>query len=733
MHAKLVVRGYVRVVISGAILVTNTVVEFRDDLVGLMLVEEKSLKVFACQEGVELCPLPSPRLGFQLKGGSKGVKEVRKYCDQLRVTIERNVIGYEQIVLNVSRQPVYATEAVRLCRTSIKRDLKVVTTCQGPTVHQAGVCVEQNHITFISIIVGDLSSEQSDAIVIPTGRAGDTRHSYPIELPSLPLCGNLRSLNNPGTEPLVDMGQTGSLDGGKLPCSYIIQALFPLAVQKSSDNEINDLVIHNSLSLAMQMNLGSIAFPGIKTQMIHSIVNSLCSLGPTSLHTVTVVLGTKFEAKLYEEALRSITSSSAGLETEKSFAGAVNFTAVNPSTLEQGDVIKSSSRMKSSAILWKWRDDSHHFTSYSLADSAKIEAIFQLQNESAGHIVIQKKAYMFDFNSMKQVNILTGFSRDVQRVTPDDSVVGSFLSDDEVVINLKGPRENLAVAKEKLEQKIKSMLTTEKIPITTKLAPSHHQTLQSIARKHHVSCVPGEHDITLEGLERHMKLAVLEVGELILQSARLDVQGSEFPVWWDNMSKTDFVKVIPLSSSSAECGKVCQEFQATMPDACVVKVQRVQNKELWSRYMQCMSRMQEKNAVNEKFLFHGTRGEPAEKICRSEEGFDMRFSREGMWGQANYFAVKASYSHGFAHNGANGYEMILAKVLTGDSYYSPSDSTLRMPPEKHQHSTGENQLQQVRYDSVNGMTNGSVVYMTYSNDRAYPAYIITYSRTQPTG
>ncbi len=32
----------------------------------------------------------------------------------------------------------------------------------------------------------------------------------------------------------------------------------------------------------------------------------------------------------------------------------------------------------------------------------------------------------------------------------------------------------------------------------------------------------------------------------------------------------------------------------------------------------------------------------------------------------------------------------------------------------------------VRYDSVNGVTRGYTVYMTYDNDNAYPAYIITY-------
>ena len=168
-------------------------------------------------------------------------------------------------------------------------------------------------------------------------------------------------------------------------------------------------------------------------------------------------------------------------------------------------------------------------------------------------------------------------------------------------------------------------------------------------------------------------------------------------------------------------------FEETLP---IIKIERVQNKVLWNRYMQSYNRLHGKNAgkVNEISLFHGTRDKPADTICRSEEGFDMRFSREGMWGQANYFAKNASYSHNYSHLLTDGTrEMILARVLTGVSYSCKSDPSLRMPPEKPQRSSRANQLQQVRYDSVNGETNGSVVYMTYSNDRAYPAYIITYS------
>jgi hypothetical protein len=49
------------------------------------------------------------------------------------------------------------------------------------------------------------------------------------------------------------------------------------------------------------------------------------------------------------------------------------------------------------------------------------------------------------------------------------------------------------------------------------------------------------------------------------------------------------------------------------------------------------------------------------------------------------------------------------------------DNRLKMPPQI----PGTDDL----YDSVNGMTMGSKVYMIYVNDRAYPDYLITYKNS----
>ena len=108
----------------------------------------------------------------------------------------------------------------------------------------------------------------------------------------------------------------------------------------------------------------------------------------------------------------------------------------------------------------------------------------------------------------------------------------------------------------------------------------------------------------------------------------------------------------------------------------------------------------------------------------------MRFSAQGKWGLANYFALDASYSDKYAHQTCDGFkEIFIVYVLTGYSYDCAPNSKLRMPPLMPQEYcvAGGIRFNQQRYDTVTGETGGSRVYMTFDNDKSYPAYIITYS------
>ena len=158
----------------------------------------------------------------------------------------------------------------------------------------------------------------------------------------------------------------------------------------------------------------------------------------------------------------------------------------------------------------------------------------------------------------------------------------------------------------------------------------------------------------------------------------------------------------------------------------IKEILRIQNTYLWEKWIEERNRIEKfKGQSNVMELFHGTQKNHPKLIYDSEIGFDMRFCSEGMWGQANYFAVNASYSHDYSHINASGQrEMFLVRVITGDCYHSQPDGSLRMPPPlKGSSKLG---LAQVRYDSVSGTTGGSQVYMSYDNQKAYPAYLIKY-------
>ena len=245
--------------------------------------------------------------------------------------------------------------------------------------------------------------------------------------------------------------------------------------------------------------------------------------------------------------------------------------------------------------------------------------------------------------------------------------------------------------------------------------------------------------IRIEGAEYFVDKAVTEVqGEIIeFHSQSSTASGAQadilYPIEWEAQIST--IQLFELDRYSRERIRLISAFKETMPDADIISVQRIQNKWLWEKYSQHKERIREKNdgVVNEKELWHGSRKSSSDNIYNSEEGFDMRFSSEGLWGQANYFAAKASYSDVFAFKSLVGTkELLLAKVLTGDSFESEPDSSLRMPPEKPMNlKAGNEQLKQlrIRYDSVTGTTCDCRVYMTYSNDKAYPAYLISYSTT----
>ena len=212
----------------------------------------------------------------------------------------------------------------------------------------------------------------------------------------------------------------------------------------------------------------------------------------------------------------------------------------------------------------------------------------------------------------------------------------------------------------------------------------------------------------------------------------------EFPSHWDEHSEGQELKITPVSSHSREFKEIAALFTRTMPtDRYVIdRLERVQNKVLWMRYRDCKKRFErELRPAGEKLLFHGTRQNDPQVIYSGDVGFDVRRSNVGKWGKGIYFAVNASYSHQYQHSkdviGHSLHKMLIAKVLTGLTCESPPNSTLTVPPERTDMGVSEGIVRH-HYDSVHGIDDAGSdwhLYIIYSNEQAYPAYIITYRYT----
>jgi hypothetical protein len=305
----------------------------------------------------------------------------------------------------------------------------------------------------------------------------------------------------------------------------------------------------------------------------------------------------------------------------------------------------------------------------------------------------------------------------------------------DIVLTLRGPVENLPNAEARIVSKLDGAMKTQVIESLPKnMSTDLENKIDRISRKNDVVCSFEKKQkgrvLKLEGVYFKVQAAVGAIQEEILTFTVNSLSSEEevvIPPEWQAQSKV--TDLFPVLQGSTEWQHVEGQFRSTMGSGKVRSITRIQNTWIWKKYAFQKKRLDAKNGgrVNEMELFHGTRQNDPRVIYEGEDGFDMRYGRNGMWGVANYFAVNASYSHVYAYNSGNGRQMFLVKVLTGDTYNCAPDDTLRMPPEKPSTTSGGVHVAQMKYDTVSGTTRGSRVFMTYDNDKAYPAYLITYN------
>mmetsp|Transcript_1974 Transcript_1974/g.2066 ORF Transcript_1974/g.2066 Transcript_1974/m.2066 type:complete len:482 (-) Transcript_1974:127-1572(-) len=198
------------------------------------------------------------------------------------------------------------------------------------------------------------------------------------------------------------------------------------------------------------------------------------------------------------------------------------------------------------------------------------------------------------------------------------------------------------------------------------------------------------------------------------------------PLWTRGFE--DQVFVWNLTSDYPYYFKIADKFNQTLPHSQIKSIQVIQNMSLWTMYSSRRELVIQKykdwtlDGPVEKYLFHGTSNTDPALVFNGEQGFDFRYSRDDcVWGRANYFAVNASYSQAYSFPLKSGYrQMFCARVCVGYPKIMDPDSSLKMPP------LIEANDPTMRHETVQGYTNGSVVYMTYENALSYPEFLITY-------
>ena len=383
---------------------------------------------------------------------------------------------------------------------------------------------------------------------------------------------------------------------------------------------------------------------------------------------------------------------------------------------------KQQNKKSLGKVTWQYKDDTGKWMDYTSTHSDLLEVMYETKHTQT--LEIGHWTYSFDFNGMLQINTSTGKSRLMRRHVSQSSNGAAKESISRQVssstsVSLSGPHQHLTTAHDMIKAHFKRCLTTKEVSLPASVSDSVRKQMICLGKKYNVQAeyIQQMQKIKFHGASESVTKAVLAAQDILLGIGNKN--NMEMPKEWEPQTDNFAIKVVPVGTP--EWNHVAQLVKETLPQVDVMKIERIQNRHLWDKYSFHARRMKEKNngTINEKELFYGTSGTLPEKIyADEEEGFDMRFSCSGMWGQGNYFAEKASYSDNYAYQHSNGTkQFFLAKVLTGDSIQLESDTKLRMPP------VNEGSC---RYDTVNGVTHGCRVYICYSNDKAYPFYLITY-------
>ena len=375
---------------------------------------------------------------------------------------------------------------------------------------------------------------------------------------------------------------------------------------------------------------------------------------------------------------------------------------------------------------WYWHNGDT-FIAYNARVNGEIESAAQANTHTV-QVSIGSQNYIIDLANKKQTNTTTGKIREIQQ-----RLVSSKYNLNPT-LHLTSHEDYISEIESRIVGLLDSYITEKIIQLSDSIRELDNfvEQLIYLCSKSIVEAVWDKErkSLTIKGTRKQVHFTGQEIQERINAKEReLGRISITLPPMWT--PQTENCELKPVPKQTLEWKNIEQHFLSGFA-ARIVKIERIQNKWLWEKYAHTKDCMLMKNAEvseNEKRLFHGTRSNPPKVIYNSEQGFDHRMASDGLYGAGAYFAVKSSYSDGYAYKLPNGQkQMFLVKVLTGVPYESPNcDHCLKVPPKKPQSELRDRGFEEERYDSVTACTGGSRIYVTYTLGSAYPDYLITYA------
>lgn len=377
--------------------------------------------------------------------------------------------------------------------------------------------------------------------------------------------------------------------------------------------------------------------------------------------------------------------------------------------------------------------------------NVEVSEIIDLR-EAQGHKQFQIfiTEYLIDFAQGIQLNLETKFNRKIQKVPiKSQEVVKSFTIQNVLLvqqstlhqgkkfgdITIEGlPDSDIDKVKAEIKESIEKMMGEKEFFIVPGCGEANIKYLKEEIERQQLKCngpLQEGKKILLQG----NKLVLFKLDKFFKAIGQVETKQIALPKHWKNVDEENCT-VESLAQNDPEYQSVLQKFSKTIQGKTILSVKRIQNARFWREYSQEMDKLKTNRTkaglasdVLEQHLWHGTNTVHPEVIYGgSEECFDMQYANDGMWGRGLYFAVNASYSDcGFAHKTLMGTKlMMLCRVMVGDTIKQQSDRSIRKAPER------VGLKDKISYESIEGFTGDSVIYILYRMRRAYPEYLIEY-------